>query len=94
MNEFESYLELPFTVEYSVSGSHMAATERDPAESPELELTSVKLGKTEVMHELEQGALDILSDEAWGHAAEAHNDAADAKADYLYEQRRDEEMGL
>lgn len=57
------YLELKLAIEYCVTGKHIAATQRDPAEGPELEVTSVKLGNTEVMHELSADDMGII----WDH---------------------------
>lgn len=101
----EIYLELKLSIEYEVTGKHMAATRRDPAEEPELEVTSVKLGNTEIMHELPESevdkygrkipsALSIIRDHCWEHAQERIIDEQSAKEDYLFQQYKDRRMGL
>jgi hypothetical protein len=72
----------------------MPATRRDPAEYPELEVTSVKLGNTEVMHELSAGDMDIINDHCWDEAQDALLDEESARGDYLYEQHKDRRHGL
>ena len=94
METIESFLELPLQVEYSVSGDYRPATQIDPAEEPELELTSVKLGNTEIMHELPEKDLANLRDEAWDDASDRKADDEAARGDWLYEQHKDERRGI
>ena len=89
--ETDVILDVPLTCTYSLTGRHVPATRFDPAEEPWLEITSVKLGTTEIMHELAAGEIAILEDECWGdavdYAAEERECAAEAKHDAMKEEQ-------
>lgn len=94
MESTSIYLEFGLDIEYNISGKEMPATQRDPAESPELEVTSVKLGNTEIMHEMCATDMQIITDQCWEHAQEGIDDEGSARGDALYEEAKDRRHGL
>ncbi len=70
-------------VHYVIRGSHRAATRFEPAESPELEMLSVKLGEIDLLPEMDSEATafiqDLVEDE---HEDEGPDDPFDHYEEY------------
>jgi len=84
---FTTCLEEEFEIEYSVNGKHIPATRLDPAEYPEIEITSVKVFGVEVMQGMPQKTLDKLQQEVEENHEDDHS-----YDDYLYEQAKDKKL--
>lgn len=83
-------VEYEIEVEYSVSGRYRHATREDPEEFPELEITSVTIAGAPEEFKTQGREDDDIYDKACEHSSDHARDYEAEKADYLYDQWKDE----